>query len=119
MQLDQSVAKNLLFGDILEQNLFPYPVMRERDREMLGLMVDSIDRFLDGHEKDFRTWDVEAAQPPEFIQALRELGLFGLIIPEALGGLELSNAAYARVLAQTSSHDSSVAVTIGAHSSIG
>jgi acyl-CoA dehydrogenase family protein 9 len=119
MQLDQSVAKNLLFGEILEQNLFPYPVMRERDREMLGLMVDSIDRFLDGHEKDFRTWDSEAAQPPDFIQALRELGLFGLIIPEAHGGLELSNAAYARVLAQTSSHDSSVSLTIGAHSSIG
>jgi acyl-CoA dehydrogenase family protein 9 len=119
MQLDQSVAKNLLFGEILEQNLFPYPVMRERDREMLGLMVDSIDRFLDGHEKDFRTWDDAAAQPPEFIQALRDLGLFGLIIPEAMGGLELSNAAYARVLAQTSSHDSSVSLTIGAHSSIG
>ena len=119
MQLDQSVAKNLLFGEILEQNLFPYPVMRERDREMLGLMVDSIDRFLDGHEKDFRQWDNDAAQPSGFIQALRELGLFGLIIPEAHGGLELSNAAYARVLAQTSSHDSSVSLTIGAHSSIG
>ncbi len=119
MLLDQSVAKNLLFGEILEQNLFPYPVMRERDREMLGLMVDSIDRFLDGHEKDFRQWDAEAAQPPAFIQSLRELGLFGLIIPEAHGGLELSNAAYARVLAQTSAHDSSVSLTIGAHSSIG
>jgi alkylation response protein AidB-like acyl-CoA dehydrogenase len=119
MQLDQSVAKNLLFGEILEQNLFPYPVMRERDREMLGLMVDAIDRFLDGHEQDFRQWDEDAAQPPEFIQTLRELGLFGLIIPEAHGGLELSNAAYARVLAQTSAHDSSVSLTIGAHSSIG
>lgn len=119
MQLDQSVAKNLLFGEILEQNLFPYPVMRERDREMLGMMVDSIDRFLSEHEKDFAKWDVAAGQPPEFIQALRDLGLFGLIIPEAHGGLELSNAAYARVLAQTSSHDSSVSLTIGAHSSIG
>ncbi|HEX7989420.1 MAG TPA: acyl-CoA dehydrogenase family protein, partial [Stenotrophomonas sp.] len=35
------------------------------------------------------------------------------------GGLELSNGAYARVLGQTSSHDSSVSLTIGAHSSIG
>ncbi len=38
MQPDQSVAKNLLFGEILEQNLFPYPAMRARDQEMLGLM---------------------------------------------------------------------------------
>ncbi|MFY2762576.1 acyl-CoA dehydrogenase family protein [Arenimonas sp. MALMAid1274] len=116
---DQSVAKNLVFGEILEQNLFPYPRMRDRDRDMLGMMVDAIDRFLDGHEKDFAAWDKAAGQPPEFIQALRDLGLFGLIIPEAHGGLELSNAAYARVLAQTSAHDSSVSLTIGAHSSIG
>jgi alkylation response protein AidB-like acyl-CoA dehydrogenase len=47
------------------------------------------------------------------------MGLFGLIIPEEYGGLELSNGAYARVLGQTSSHDSSVSLTIGAHSSIG
>jgi acyl-CoA dehydrogenase family protein 9 len=119
MQLDQSVAKNLVFGEILEQNLFPYPAMRARDAEMLGLMVDAIDRFLDGHAGDFAKWDSAAGQPDAFVQALRELGLFGLIIPEAHGGLELSNAAYARVLAQTSSHDSSVSLTIGAHSSIG
>ena len=62
---------------------------------------------------------VRLDQPEEFIQALRELGLFGLIIPEEYGGLELSNAGYARVLAQTSSHDSSTSLTIGAHSSIG
>lgn len=116
---DRSVAKNLFFGEILEENLFPYPTIRERDREMLGLMIESIDRFLADRRDDFRRWDREAAQPEEFIQALRELGLFGLIIPEEFGGLALSNAAYARVLAQTSSHDSSVSLTIGAHSSIG
>ncbi len=119
LRRDQSVAKNLFFGEIVEENLFPYPAMRERDRELLGLMVDSIDRFLADKREDFRRWDREAHQPPEFIQSLRELGLFGLIIPEAYDGLELSNAAYARVLAQTSSHDSSVSLTIGAHSSIG
>jgi acyl-CoA dehydrogenase family protein 9 len=114
-----SVAKNLLFGEILEPRLFPYPKMRERDREMLGSMVEAIDKFLAEHTRDFKTWDREAHQPDAFIQQLRDLGLFGLIIPEAYGGLELSNAAYARVLTQTSSHDSSVSLTIGAHSSIG
>jgi acyl-CoA dehydrogenase family protein 9 len=101
-QTGESVARHLAFGEILEQNLFPYPRMRERDRE-----------------QDFPAWDLAAGQPPEFIQSLRELGLFGLIIPEEFGGLELSNAAYARVLAQTSRHDTSVSLTIGAHSSIG
>ncbi len=47
------------------------------------------------------------------------MGLFGLIIGEEYGGLGLSNGAYARVLAQTSAHDSATSVTVGAHSSIG
>ena len=119
LNCEQSVAKNLLFGEIVEENLFPYPAIRERDREMLGQMVEAIDGFLADKAEDFRRWDRESAQPAEFVQALRELGLFSLIIPEEFGGLALSNAAYARVLAQTSSHDSSVSLTIGAHSSIG
>jgi len=119
LRLDRSAAKQLFFGDIFEENLFPYPAMRERDREMLGAMVDAIDDFLTAQKDDLKRWDDEGEQPESFIQGLRDMGLFGLIIPEEHGGLELSNAAYARVLGQTSGHDSSVSLTIGAHSSIG
>src|SRR5271167_1406491 len=114
-----SVAKNLMAGRILEDRLFPYPALRDKDREVLGLMVDAIDQFLGPKREDFKRWDREADQPEEFIQGLRDLGLFGLIIPEEHGGLGLSNAGYARVLSQSSTHDSSVSLTIGAHSSIG
>jgi acyl-CoA dehydrogenase family member 9 len=114
-----SVAKNLMAGRILEERLFPYPSLRDKDREVLGMMVDAIDEFLEPRQQDFKRWDRDAAQPVEFVQGLRDLGLFGLIIPEEHGGLGLSNAGYARVLSQTSSHDSSVSLTIGAHSSIG
>jgi len=117
--LRESIAKNLILGEIVEENLFPYPAIRSRDREVLGQIVEAIDAFLADKAADFRRWDREGAQPAEFIQSLRELGLFSLIIPEEFGGLALSNAAYARVLAQTSSYDSSVSLTIGAHSSIG
>jgi acyl-CoA dehydrogenase family member 9 len=114
-----SVAKNLMAGRILEEQLFPYPSLRDKDREVLGMMVDAIDQFLGPRHQDFKRWDRAAEQPAEFIQGLRDLGLFGLIIPEEHGGLGLSNAGYARVLSQSSSHDSSVSLTIGAHSSIG
>jgi acyl-CoA dehydrogenase family member 9 len=114
-----SVAKNLMAGRILEEQLFPYPALLDKDCEVLGMMVDAIDQFLGPRHQDFKRWDREAEQPAEFIQGLRELGLFGLIIPEEHGGIGLSNAGYARVLSQTSSHDSSVSLTIGAHSSIG
>jgi len=119
MDLDESAAKQLFFGNILDEHLFPYPKIRERDREMLGAMTDAIDQFLKDKTADLKEYDRQAEQPEEFIQALRDMGLFGLIIPEEYGGLALSNAAYARVLGQTSSHDTSVSLTIGAHSSIG
>src|SRR3984957_18288686 len=114
-----SVAKGLISGHILQDQLFPYPALRDKDQEVLRLMVDAIDQFLGPKREDFKRWDREAEQPAEFIQGLRDLGLFGLIIPEEHGGLGLSNAGYARVLSQSSSHDSSVSLTIGAHSSIG
>src|ERR1700680_3223418 len=114
-----SVAKNLIAGRILEDQVFPYPPLRDKDQEVLRMMVDAIDNFLGPKHQDFKRWDREAEQPAEFIQGLRDLGLFGLIIPEEHGGLGLSNAGYARVLSQSSSHDSSVSLTIGAHSSIG
>src|SRR5580693_7378822 len=114
-----SVVKGLVAGRILEEQLFPYPQLRDKDREVLGAMLDAIDQFLAPKHADFKRWDRDAGQPAEFIQGLRDLGLFGLIIPEEQGGIGLSNAAYARVLSQSSSHDSSVTLTIGAHSSIG
>ncbi len=119
LRRELSAAKNLFFGEILEENLFPYPVMRARDRELLGMMTEAIDRFLDENRERLAAMDESGEMPEDFLQSLREMGLFGLIIGESHGGLELSNAAYARVLAQTSAHDSSVSVTIGAHSSIG
>jgi acyl-CoA dehydrogenase family member 9 len=114
-----SVVKNLVAGRILEEQLFPYPRLRDKDREVLGAILDAIDQFLSPKHADFKRWDRAAEQPAEFIQGLRDLGLFGLIIPEEHGGLGLCNAAYARVLGQTSTHDSSATLTIGAHSSIG
>src|SRR3984885_13192843 len=106
-----SVAKSLMAGRKLLGAVVPYPSLREKDREVLGMMVDAIDQFLGPRHQDFKRWDRDAAQPAQFIQGLRDLGLLGLIIPEAEGGLGLSNAGYARVLSQSSSHDSSVSLT--------
>ncbi len=115
----QSPAKSLFTGDIVEQNLFPFPRTSDEQKEILELVLDSVDRFLDGRQDDFAAWDIAGEQPPEFVQGLRELGLFGLIIQEEYGGIGLSNAGYARTLEQSSRYDSSASLTIGAHSSIG
>jgi alkylation response protein AidB-like acyl-CoA dehydrogenase len=117
--LDLSPAKGLFCGEIIQSCFWPFPEITDEQKEMLGMVVDSIDRFLEDKQDDFRQWDEDGQQPEEFVQGLRELGLFGLIIPEEHGGIGLSNTGYSRALQQSSRYDSSVSLTIGAHSSIG
>ena len=85
----------------------------------MRMILESIDRFMAPKEKEFRQFDHEGVQPSEYIEELKALGLFSLIIPAEYDGLGLSNSAYSRVLQQTSRYDASTSLTIGAHSSIG
>ena len=119
MDLESSAAKSLFLGTIVEQNLFPFPKFEAEEAETLKLVIESLDKFLEGKDEEFRKHDTEGAQPDEYINSLKELGLFGLIIPEEYGGIGLSNSGYSRALQQTSKHDASTSLTVGAHSSIG
>jgi len=114
-----SPAKSLFLGQIESGWLFPFPCISDTEKEMLSMVLDSVDHFLGDKSAEFRNWDEVGAQPPEFIQSLRELGLFGLVIAEEFGGIGLSNAGYSRVIQQTSRFDASASLTVGAHSSIG
>lgn len=114
-----SPAKSLFSGIIANSLFWPFPKVGDEKTETLSMVVESVDRFLENKREDFQAWDRDSGQPAEFIQSLRELGFFGLIIPEEYGGIGLTNAGYSRVLQQSSRYDSSVSLTIGAHSSIG
>jgi alkylation response protein AidB-like acyl-CoA dehydrogenase len=116
---DLSFMRALCLGRIAEDLVFPFPEMEEEQREMLGSIIDSVDSLLGPLADDFREWDREGEMPPAFIGMLKEFGLFGLVIPEEFGGMALGAAAYSRTLQQIAWHDASVAVTVGAHSSIG
>jgi len=119
LDLELSPAKALFCGEIVVPCFWPFPQMPSEQKAILDMVLDSVDRFLDDKQDHFRQWDDASEQPEEFVQELRELGLFGLIIPEEYGGIGLSNAGYSRVLQQSGRYDSSVSLTIGAHSSIG
>jgi alkylation response protein AidB-like acyl-CoA dehydrogenase len=112
-----SFGKALFFGDILEDQIFPYPEMANEQRETVGTMLDALDRYMAG--VDSAALDRAAELPADLLASLREMGLFGLLVPEEYGGLGLDNTGYARVMEQIASWDGSVAVTLGAHSSIG
>jgi alkylation response protein AidB-like acyl-CoA dehydrogenase len=111
--------RSLCAGEIEEPVLFPFPTLSDEEREVLAPVVESVDALLEGHAGDFRAWDVAGEMPDDFLQELREFGLFGLIVPESEGGLGFGNMAYSRTVQQVARHDASVAVTVGAHSSIG
>jgi len=112
-----SFGKSLFFGDILEDQLFPYPEMPRDQAELVAPICETIDKYM--REIDHRKLDRAGEFPPELLRSLKEMGLFGVIVPEEHGGLGLSNTGYARVMQQVASWDASIAVTLGAHSSIG
>ena len=114
-----SPAKSLALGQIVEENLFPFPTLPDDESETLRIILDSIDKFMGSKEEILREYDERAEQPEDYLRSLKELGLFGLIIPEEYGGLGLSNSAYSRVIQQLTRYDGSTALTVGAHSSIG
>ena len=97
----------------------PYPdVLSEEQREDLAVLLQSAGRFLD-ERNDAQHNDEKEEIPAHVLQGLKDLGSFGLQVPEAYGGLGLSNTEYARLSEAVGARDLGVLITIGAHQSIG
>ena len=114
-----SFMRSLCMGRIAEDLITPFPKMKDTEKETLTGVFDSIHSLLKGRDAEFRKWDRAGELPPEFLKEMRELGLFSLVVPEEFGGLGLSSMGYSRTVQELSRHDGSVAITAGAHSSIG
>jgi alkylation response protein AidB-like acyl-CoA dehydrogenase len=114
-----SFMRSLCLGVIEEQVLFPFPKVPADQKDTLKGVLDAVNQLLGPRAEDFRKWDRQGELPRAFIEELKQFGLFGLVIPEEFGGLGFTSTAYARTLQEVAKHDASVAVTIGAHSSIG
>ena len=114
-----SFMRSLCMGRIEQDVICPFPVLSDAEKETLGDIAGALEGLLGPRAEDFRRWDVAGEMPGEFIDELKEFGMFGLVIPEEHGGMGLGNKAYSRTLQEVAKYDASVAVTIGAHSSIG
>jgi len=113
-----SFTKSLFHGNIVEELVFPFPVPRPADREAVRLVVDALHK-LAAEKIDPVRIDEEARIPGGVLDELKRMGLFGMIIPEGYGGSGLSTTAYIRVMQEMAAIESSIAVTVGAHQSIG
>ena len=114
-----SFMRSLCMGTIEEPMLVPFPRVTGETADTLRAVIDSVDDLLGPLADDFRAWDAAGEMPPAFVDRLREFGLFGLVVPEEAGGMGFGSLAYSRTLQQIARHDGSVAVTVGAHCSIG
>uniref|UniRef100_A0A671WCF0 Complex I assembly factor ACAD9, mitochondrial n=1 Tax=Sparus aurata TaxID=8175 RepID=A0A671WCF0_SPAAU len=109
--------KKLAKQHLRRAEVFPYPEIGNEEVEEINQLVAPVERFFT-EEVDSAKIDREAKIPPETLNGLKELGLFGIMVPEEYGGLGLSNTMYAR-LAEIISLDGSIAVTLAAHQAIG
>ena len=84
------------------------------EQSFLDLEVRQLCRMLDDHATD------EAQDlPPEVWQFLRERRFFGMIIPQAFGGLGFSHHAHAAVVARIATVNVATAVTVMVPNSLG
>nr|XP_020654144.1 acyl-CoA dehydrogenase family member 9, mitochondrial isoform X1 [Pogona vitticeps] len=110
-------ARELFLGKIVKEQVFPYPEISNEELGEINQFVGPVEKFF--HEEvDSKKIDQDAKIPQETLDGLKNLGLFGMQIPEEYGGLGLSNIMYAR-LGEIISQDGSVAVTLAAHQAIG
>src|SRR5918911_3024905 len=63
--------------------------------------------------------DREARFPYDLVRELADLGLMGMPIPEAYGGAGADTISYAIAVEELTRVDSSVAITVAAHTSLG
>src|SRR5690606_24493674 len=113
-----SFARQLFFGSVEEDEVFPFPDELGKDeRETLSSLLDPLDRFL--RERIEAGIDHDRVLDPELLDELKQMGLFGLLIPTEYDGFGLSTPGYARLFERIAATDGSIAATLGAHQSIG
>lgn len=116
--IEQSFMKAVFHGVIAEDMIFPFPEMPAEDRENTAMILDSVRRFFAANV-DSAKIDREHEIPASVMEGLKALGLFGLQIPTEYDGIGLSATAFARVMQEVGGLDPAIAVTLGAHQSIG
>jgi acyl-CoA dehydrogenase family member 9 len=122
--IDESFAKSLFVGSPAEGLVFPYPEPTRAEVDEINTVLDGLRRACaaqsaQGKHIDPARIDRDGAIPLEALTALRDIGVFGLAIPKAFGGMGFGQTAYARVVQEIAAIDGSLALTVSAHQSLG
>ncbi|XP_053246880.1 very long-chain specific acyl-CoA dehydrogenase, mitochondrial-like [Podarcis raffonei] len=114
-----SFVTNIFNGHLAPENVFPFPsVLSPEQAQALQAMVDPCTRFFQEVNDPAANEELETIQE-ETLAGLKDMGCFGLQVPEELGGIGLTNTQYARMVEVVGMHDLGVGIALGAHQSIG
>src|SRR6476659_11100612 len=99
-----SLVRELFDGAFRLDLVHPFPAMDPADVERARPFMERLERFL-AERVDSDRIDREGRIPADVIQGLRDLGAFGIKIPEEYGGLGLSQTAYTHAIGMVTSVD--------------
>jgi alkylation response protein AidB-like acyl-CoA dehydrogenase len=111
-------AKALFYGHFNAHLVFPYPTLSPEQQAETDEAVAKVRRYCEEHI-DPAHIDKLADIPRDVIDGLTRLGVLGMTIPKEFGGLGFTQEQYTKVMEVLGGHDSSVAVFVNAHHSIG
>jgi hypothetical protein len=113
-----SFVRELFLGNFRLDLIHPYPTQTAADKAKTDAYVAKLRRFME-EKVDSDEIDRTGELPPEVVQGLRDLGAFGLKIPEEYGGVGLSQLGYGRAIGMVTSQDGNLTALLSAHQSIG
>ena len=113
-----SFVGELFLGKFRDDLIMPYPLQAEEDRAIGDDYIARMREVLKD-KVDADRIDEEGEIPDEAIEALAELGAFGIKIPKEYGGVGLSQMNYSRSMMFVASHCGNTGALLSAHQSIG
>lgn len=80
------------------------------------MIRDAVRAWADGHVRPFAAaWDVAGEVPPEALRGIADVGLLGMAVPEAHGGLGLDALAVVAALTELATADAGLAQLVVSH----
>ncbi len=113
-----SFTAEVFKGNFCWNMVHPFPAQSPEDKKIGDEYLEKVKAVLEKHVDPFRI-DEEGEYPREALDAMAEIGLFGMKIPKEYGGLGLSVTNYSRVLGLIGSYCSATVTYLSAHQSIG
>ncbi len=115
---DMGFIKNLFWNRFREDLIFPYPKETPEEKAKCDALLAELDDYLANEHPSVQI-DQEEEIPQWCLDRLFEIGVMGMTIPEAYGGLGLGVTSYNRALSRIGAACAGTAVVVSAHQSIG